>query len=266
MHHEYPEHPRLTSFFLRLREAAIRGGIWAFIGLLYAVLFVFFVVFSGRWGLPADPYFVAAVLSGTIGALIYSSMRLAVLMAGLLFPISIIMFTLGEGAVTVSGLLLVMVPAGAVMGALYGYLSHGSRIRCADAKTLAGFSVGVLVGLVYMLLSARLEQVPLAWVVAGLSPLTGLLYVMVVPTFIKLYNDLLPPIGDGALVGGFVAVFIAICSFVMASSVDTGMAGNLLPEVERVLEQLPSAMLGGIIGAGLAGVVSGLLLTNWQDL
>ncbi|MEO5344656.1 MAG: hypothetical protein H7842_15315, partial [Gammaproteobacteria bacterium SHHR-1] len=96
--------------------------------------------------------------------------------------------------------------------------------------------------------------------------LTGVLYVLLVPTFIHLYDDLLPPVGDGALVGGFVAVFISICSFVMASSVDTGMAGNLVPEVELVLEQLPSAMLGGVIGAGLAGVISGLLLTDWQDL
>ncbi|QFY89839.2 hypothetical protein D5125_10230 [Magnetovirga frankeli] len=258
--------PEPPVMILRLREAGIRGGIWAFIGLLYAVLFVFFVVFSRRWDIPADPFFVAAVLAATIGALIYSSMRLAVLMAGLLFPISIIMFTLGGGELDLLHLLAIMLPAGALMGALYGYLSHGSRIRCADAKTLAGFCVGVLVGLLYMLLSSRLQGVPLAWLVAAMSPLTGVLYVLLVPTFIHLYDDLLPPVGDGALVGGFVAVFISICSFVMASSVDTGMAGNLVPEVELVLEQLPSAMLGGVIGAGLAGVISGLLLTDWQDL
>jgi hypothetical protein len=258
--------PDTSVFLLRLREAGIRGGIWAFIGLLYAVLFVFFVVFSPRWAIPADPFFVAAVLAATIGALIYSSMRLAVLMAGLLFPISIILFTLGGGALDLLRLLSIMLPAGVLMGAVYGYFSRGSRIRCADAKTLAGFSVGVLVGLLYMLLSARLQGVSLTWLVAIMSPLTGLLYVMVVPTFIRLYNDLLPPLGDGALVGGFVAVFISICSFVMASSVDTGMAGNLVPEVEQVLERLPAAMLGGVLGSGLAGVVSGLLLTNWQDL
>ncbi len=251
---------------LRFREAAIRGGIWAFIGLLYAVLFVFFVVFSPRWNLPADPVFVAAVLSGTIGALIYSSMRLAVLMAGLLFPISIIKFTLGGGELDLISLLIVMVPAGAVMGAIYGYFSRGSRIRWADAKSLAGFSVGVLVGLLYMMLSSQLQGVTLAWLVAVMSPLTGVLYVALVPTFIRLYDDLLPPFGDGALVGGFVAVFIGICSFVMASSIDTAMAGSLLPQVERVLEQLPTAMLAGVVGAGLAGVASGLLLTDWQDL
>jgi hypothetical protein len=256
----------LADLLLRLREASIRGAIWAFVGLLYAMLFVFFSVFATHWLLPAQPYFIAAVMSGTIAALIYSSMRLAVLMASLLFPISIIKFTLAGGQVSLGALHALMVPAGVVMGAVYGYFSSGSRIRRADAKTLTGFAAGVLVGLLYLLLSPLLSGVSLVGLLGVTSALTGALYVLLVPSFIRLYDDLLPPVGDGALVGAFVAVFIGLCSFVMASSIDTGMAGALSPEVETVLAQLPSAITGGALGAGLTGVLSGLLLTGWQDL
>lgn len=258
--------PLLFTLILRLREALIRGAIWAFIGLLYAMLFVFFSVFSGYWKIPAEPYFVALLLSGTIGAIIYSSMRLAVFMAGLLFPISILYFTLNDGNITLSTVLKILVPAGILIGGLYSFFDKNSRIDCADAKSLAGFTVGSLLGLGYLFMAPWLEKIPLPWLVAIACPLTGMLYISVVPTFIRLYRNLLPPVGDGALVGAFVAIFIAFCSFIMASSIDNSMAGTLMPEVELVLERLPAAMLGGLCGAGLAGVVSGLMLREWQDL
>lgn len=258
--------PLLFTLTLRLREALIRGAIWAFIGLLYAMLFVFFSVFAGYWKLPADPYFVALLLSGTIGAIIYSSMRLAVFMAGLLFPISILYFTLNEGNMTLGTALKILLPAGLVIGGFYGFLAKGSRIDCADAKSLAGFSVGSVLGLGYLWAEPWLQNLPLPWLIAIACPLTGVFYVSLVPGFIRIYRHLLPPAGDGALVGGFISIFIAFCSFIMASSIDNNMAGTLLPEVEQVLERLPSAMLGGLLGAGMAGVVSGLMLREWQDL
>lgn len=258
--------PLLFTLILRLREALIRGAIWAFVGLLYAMLFVFFSVFASYWKIPTEPYFVALLLSGTIGAIIYSSMRLAVFMAGLLFPISIIYFTLNDGNITLVTVLKLLVPAGIVIGGLYSFFDKGSRIDCADAKTLAGFTVGCGLGLVYLLAMPIAGGLSLPWLVAIACPLTGIIYVAVVPTFIRLYRDLLPPVGDGALVGAFVAIFIAFCSFIMASSIDNSMAGTLMPEVELVLERLPAAMLGGLCGAGLAGVISGLMLSEWQDL
>jgi hypothetical protein len=258
--------PLLFTLVLRLREALIRGAIWAFVGLLYAMLFVFFSVFASYWKLPAEPYFVALLLSGTIGAIIYSSMRLAVFMAGLLFPISILYFTLNDGNITLGTALKILLPAGLLIGGLYSLFAKGSRIDCADAKSLAGFTIGSILGIGYLLAEPWLKNLPLPWLIAIACPVTGMLYVSVVPTFIKLYRHLLPPVGDGALVGGFVSIFIAFCSFVMASSIDNSMAGALLPEVEQVLERLPSAMLGGLLGAGLAGVISGLTLREWQDL
>ncbi|MES9972448.1 MAG: hypothetical protein ABW092_20635 [Candidatus Thiodiazotropha sp.] len=250
----------------RLIEALIRGAIWAFIGLLYAMLFVFLAAFAEHWQLPVDPNLFAAVLAGTLGALIYSSMRLAVLMTTIISPLSLFYFILSEHPVDLRFLVILVSGVGAVVGALYGSFSMGSRVNRADAKTLAGFSAGWLASLIYLLLVNLTPPVSISMIVALLCPLTGIIYVALVPGFIKLYDNLLPPIGDGLMVGAGVSGFIALCFFVMISSIDDRVAGPLYPALEVMHANLPGALLGGIIGAGLAGIASGLLLTDWQDL
>jgi hypothetical protein len=250
----------------RLKEALVRGAIWAFIGSLYAMLFTFFATLAAFWELPVDPSFLAGILAGTIGALIYSSMRLAVLMTVIISPISIFYFILSGRPVNLLSLLLIVSVAGAIVGALYGAFSMGSRVHRADAKTLAGFSAGWLVSLGYLLISSLSETSHLGINVAFMCPITGILYVWMVPQFIKYYDELLPPVGDGLMVGVGVSAFVALSFFVMISSVDGSVAGPLLPAIERVFNSLPDAFIGGVLGGALAGIGSGLLMTRWQDL
>ena len=250
----------------RLKEALIRGAIWAFVGLLYAMLFIFFVALAKHWQPPVNPVFLAAILAGTLGALIYSSMRLAVLMTVVISPVSIFYFILSPRPVDLLSLLLVVTVIGAVIGGLYGVFSKGSRVYRADAKTLAGFSAGWLAALAYLLIGWSIEGFTVGWVILLLCPLTGMLYVWMVPSFIKHYDDLLPPVADGLMVGVGVSAYVALTFFVLVSSIDEAAAGALMPALEQVHELLPQSLLGGAVGGGLAGVASGLLLTDWQDL
>jgi hypothetical protein len=256
----------IASLSYRTKEALIRGAIWGFIGLLYSLLFVFFVALAEHWQLPINPVFLAGVLSATLGALIYSSMRLAVLMTAIISPISIFYFILAPWPVNLFYLLLIVTVIGGIIGGLYGIFSMGSRIYRADAKTLAGFSAGWLASLYYLLIAWLFEDLQLSTVVALMCPLSGLLYVWMVPGFVKYYDDLLPPVGDGLMAGIGISAFVALTFFVMISDVDNSVAGSLLPALERMQEALPQSLLGGIIGGGLAGIASGLLLTEWQDL
>ncbi|MGD8912855.1 MAG: hypothetical protein PVI97_04175 [Candidatus Thiodiazotropha sp.] len=258
--------PRLPIPQQRLKEALIRGAIWAFIGLLYAMLFVFLAAFADHWQLPIDPNLFAGVLAGTLGALIYSSMRLAVLMTTIISPISIFYFIISDHPIDLLILVALVSVVGAVVGALYGVFSMGSRVNRADAKTLAGFSAGWLASLLYLLVISLTAPIAINIVVAILCPLTGILYVALVPGFIKLYDNLLPPVGDGLIVGVGVSGFIALCLFVMIGTIDSDVAGPFITALEVIHGNLPGAIVGGIFGAGLAGIVSGLLLTNWQDL
>ncbi|MCU7917550.1 MAG: hypothetical protein KZQ95_04240 [Candidatus Thiodiazotropha sp. (ex Epidulcina cf. delphinae)] len=250
----------------RAKEALVRGAIWGFIGLLYAILFVFFAILAEYWLLPIDPLFLAGILAGTFGALIYSSMRLAVLMTIIISPVCIFYFILADRPVNPLNLLLIVAIAGALIGAMYGNFSVASRVNRADAKTLAGFSSGWLASLGYLLLSNLIDAASMSMIIAFMCPLTGILYVSMVPGFIRIYDNLLPPVGDGLIVGIGVSGFVALSFFVMISSVDNSVAGPLLPALDRVRETLPGAVAGGMLGGGLAGIISGLLLTDWQDL
>jgi hypothetical protein len=261
-----PQQSSNDSIAHRVKEAFIRSAIWAFIGLLYAMLFIFFVALAEYWQLPVEPIFLAGILAGTLGALIYSSMRLAVLMTSIISPLSIFYFILVDWPVDLYHLLLAASAIGAVIGALYGVFSMGSRIYRADAKTLAGFSAGWLVSLGYLLLSTLFGDASLGMIVGLMCPLTGILYVWMVPTFIKHYDNMLPPVADGLMVGVGVSGFVALTFFVMICSIDNSVAGPLLPVIERIQENLLQAVLGGILGGGVAGAASGLMLTRWQDL
>ena len=141
----------------RFKEVLVRGLIWAFIGTLYALLFVFFSVFANQWEHQINPYFFSGVLAGTIGALIYSSMRLAVLMAIIITPVSSLLLLLSNAPMDPFSLILIIGSVGGIIGAFYGHYSIASRVYRADAKTLAGFCAGFLASLGYLIITGSPE-------------------------------------------------------------------------------------------------------------
>jgi hypothetical protein len=252
--------------FHQAKETFLTAIIWAFTGLLYAILFVFFAALAEYWDLPVNPLFMAGVLAGLFGALIYSSLRLAVLMAALVSPICIFYFIISPHPIRPRDLLLIVSVAGALIGALYGYFSKSSRVYRADAKTLAGFAAGWLVSIGYLIFSIYIDTAFMGAVVAVMCAFTGLLYAWLGPVFLRFYDDLLPPVGDGLMVGLGVSGFVALCFFMMIGSIDSSVAGPFFPVLERILEALPGSIAGGMLGAGLAGAVASLLWTDRQDL
>jgi hypothetical protein len=255
-----------STLYLRTREALIRAVIWGFIGSLYGMLFVIFAVLANEWELPVHPFLFSGVLAGTIGALIYSSMRLAVLMAIIISPVCAILMLFSSTPITPINLLLIIGTVGAMAGALYGRFNTNSRVYRADAKTLTGFTAGLLVALGYVVMSKQLSDIPLGIVVGLMCPITGLIYVSLAPAFIRAFGNMLPPAGDGALVGVGVAIFLTLCNFVMVHSIDIDSTGAFHEMVHHVQDLLPQAILGGSIGGVLGGVISSMFFERWQDL
>ena len=255
-----------SSLLTRGKEALVRSVIWAFIGLLYGMLFIFFSELCREWELPVQPYFFSTVLAGTIGALIYSSMRLAVLLAAIISPVCILIFTFADTPVMPGQLFLIVGPAGAVIGALYGMFVTSSRVYRADAKMLTGFAAGFLAALGYLVFARFLDELSLGLLVGIMCIVTGWTYVLFVPTFIRYHDNLLPPFGDGALVGTGVAIFLGVCFFIMTTSISTAPEMEMLHLIQRIDASLLQAMIGGLIGGAFSGLLSGLFLTKWQDL
>ncbi len=250
----------------RFQEALIRGTIWAFIGILYGILYILFFSLSNHLSLPLSPLLVAGTLSGTIAALIYSSMSLAVIVTAVSSIVSLIFVVSNINSLSLIDMTITTALVGAMTGAVYGLKAKQSRIFRADAKTLTGICCGALVSLFFILLSSILPDISLGFTVATLCLLTGGLYVTFVPTFIKYFDNLLPPMADGAMVGAGTGAFIALLFFFMISGVTPETAGGLQLLMDQIRNTILQTAFGGMMGGGLAGLFSGFMLREWQDL
>lgn len=250
----------------RSQEALIRATVWAFIGSLYGMIYIFFFNLSLHWSLPLNPFLVAGTMAGTLAALIYSSMSLAVIVAAISSICSLFLVVFNGGTITIPYLISTTAVVGAIVGAIYGLKAKQSRIHRADAKTLTGAFSGAVTALVFLILNLLFPSIPLAFTVAMSCLITGSLYTLLVPEFINRFDKLLLPVADGAMVGAGTSIFIGLLFFVMISGVTPEVAGELQSYTEQIRNTFLQAALGGMIGGGIAGFLSGWMLRKWQDL
>lgn len=250
----------------RTREALFRAAVWSFIGVLYGMLFVLVYSLSIHYIPDFYPIFLAGTLSGCIAALIYSSMSLAAIVAPFASVASIGTIISQGQTVNLGILVLVTAVVGAITGAIYGVKAKGSRVYRADAKTVAGILSGGTVSIVFALFYEVYPDFPLSFAIALMCLATGSLYVVFAPGCVKHLDNLLPPIGDGALAGGGTSVFVGLVLFIMVTGVTPESAGDLGAVANQVREFMPAAILGGLMGGGISGFMSGMLLREWQDL
>ncbi len=245
----------------------MRGIIWGFIGILFGSLFVILLNLSKSISGPIPPLIIAGTLSAGVGALIYGSMRLAVLVAAFCAPLSVMILVASHQATNPFFMVVATGSLGAVVGAFYGAFARSSRVYRADAKALAGLTAGLLVSGGYAVMTLLLGiSLPISLQVALLCPLTGLLYTWLVVPFIPRFENLLPPIGDGALAGFGAALFIGFSMWLVAGHIDIQVTAGYTATVDAILLQLPGAAIGGMLGAFLGGFVGGLAGMGWQDL
>lgn len=250
----------------RTKESLIRALIWSFIGVLYGMLFVLAYSLAIHFAKDFYPIFIAGTLSGCIAALIYSSMRLAAIVAPLASVASIATIISQGQVVEISYLLIVTGIVGVITGAIYGVMVKSSRVYRADAKTIAGILSGATVSLVFALFYEVYPDFPLFFSIALMCLLTGSLYVVFAPFCVEHLDNLLPPVGDGAIAGGGTSMFVGLVLFIMVTGVTPESAGELAEVTNQVRDFMPAAITGGLLGGGISGFMSGLLQREWLDL
>jgi hypothetical protein len=246
-------------------EALIRGAVWALIGVIYGFLLVVMLR-----GLPADlfPYTgypITVVTAGALGALLYGSMRLTV-MVSIYAAIAVsIEFVVYPDTPTLMMLVLTGAAIGFVVGLIYGRYVLSSRVYRADAKILAGSFAGAVASLSALIPAVLFEPLPDFLLAMILCPLTGMLYMAVLPWFIHRFSDLLPPIADGALVGTGAGGLMGLLFSIMIGT----LHGTLNPADEQLVAEIlvawPMASLGGALGAFLIGAGRTFLQVPWRD-
>jgi len=245
---------------------------WVFVGVLYG--FVFVSVAESLRDVVAPPFnfLYATVAAATLTALFYGSMRLAVIIGNVILVVALLFLMLGRdsGCFTLTLLVQISAAIGMLVGAWYGWRDRHSRVCCADAKVVAGLfsgsTTGLMAGLV-MLLFGSSDQVVYPWLVMVLAPVGGVLYVSTACWFVRRLQNLLPPIGDGALVGLGVGAITGLLFVMIAGTLDPDVTGHDEPLVfiERIYDVLGVTLLGTAASCFALGVARTLLRLPWYN-
>jgi hypothetical protein len=249
-------------------ETAVRGAIWALIGVIFGFLFV--VIAELLADQVGPPYAVPAaiVLAAGLTSLFYGSMRLAVLVANLTF-IAIMLFTWQSGGGATLDLLVFLGGGlGLAVGAAYGWYDKGSRVCCADAKTIAGLVAGGVAAMAVAPLALLVADIDGRWLAMIGAPLALLVYVSIARWFIDRCHGLFPPVVDGALVGLGVGVFIGLLCLIIAGALDAALLSE--PAQQALVQRVEAAWPGTVFACAAAcfpvGVLRSVLGVAWYDL
>jgi hypothetical protein len=200
-----------------------------------------------------------------LGGLFYGSMRLAFIVA-IFTNIAVFGYlTSSTGYVDPKGVIALGAGVGLVIGAIYGATVKDSHVFRADAKFLAGTLAGLLASGVAVIAALAEWQWPLAQLLGFLAPTTGLIYVLLVPRFIRRFSNLLPATGDGALVGAAVGGFVGLGLWVMGGNVLEDMAGPWAELSDSIVAQWPMAIAFAAGGAFVLGFVRSSFDLSWVD-
>lgn len=259
---------RLALSRTKLEELFSRGLAWAFAGALFAFIYVA-VTELLRAGFSYPWYVIAASIgTGGLTALIYSSMRLSVVVAISTFIATVVYLWIGGATPAMQSLIWIGGGVGMVLGAIYGWSDSRSRVYCADAKLVAGVSSGLLAALLLAvpLVLAGPDRLP--WLAMMLAPLAILIYVSSAAWFIRRCQNLVPAVIDGALVGLAIGAVTGLLFMVLAATleVETGLTGVEMPFAHRVHEWWIGVIAGSAGLCFLVGVARGILGVKWYDL
>ena len=251
----------------------LRGLAWIFAGIIYGFTFVSVAQSTLDAVGPAYNVVLATIVTPALTALIYSSMRLTVVIANVVLVVTLLFTMFGGDSGYLSPHLLIQIPAalGMLIGAWYGWRDRGSRICCADAKILDGLFVGLatslLTGLAIVLFGSS-NAVVYPWLVTCLAPLAGALYMATVPWFLRRLNKLLPPAGDGAVVGLGVGILTGLLFVVIAGSFEPDVPGGSgeLSFIESIYDVLGTTLIGTAASCFVLGAVRQLLGLPWYRL
>jgi hypothetical protein len=238
----------ITTLFVWSLAGALFGGL--FIG-LYEVLQVL-----GLHGW--QPVVAAAVSAAMTTAAFYSAMPVALMgaMSGVVASI---------GYLIVAGPMLdlriiagVAAGLGVLGGAFVAWTSQAGARPLAETLTglLAGLGAGVVLALVLALYPQPVGPFVMA---AGIVALVGSLFQLNEHWIVQAVHGWLPDTVAGPLVAAMVAAVVGASMWMVAGTTTATMDLATKSAVDRVLAEIPSGFLGGLLGGAVTGILLELL-------
>jgi len=260
-----PEFPKTVDS--TLTESLMRGAIWALVGIIFGFIFVVLHAYFHDPGRLCLCYLYANVAAGALGALVYGSLRLSVIVASNALVVIIGYFLIvtpeSQGPVM---LMLLGGGTGMIIGAIYAIQVSDSRVFRAEAKIIAGAIAGLLASPLALLPSLWVGPIPFPWLTAILCPATGLIYVSIAPRMVQRCCHFLPRTADGAVVGAGVGGTMGLLFWIMAGTIDRGVAPEYAAFVAGIADHWPLAVVGASVAAFIGGIVRSVVGAQWYDL
>lgn len=240
----------------RSRLVFLRALIWGLIGLIYAPLFV--ALRSGFQGLGLDhgAFIPAAAIAGAVGAAFYGARQVALAGAVVGLVVASVLFLALPGPIPLWQVGLAAAALGAGIGGVVRFPD-----RCSinlPGKALTGLVTGAACGGVLALAQAlHPESFNVAGAVAFLVAVNGVLYVATVRWWVGLTSRI-----RGQPCNLIEALVISVLAATAAGSL-WAVSGPLigivdepfLGLIEAMVQEIPAAILGGVIGGAMTGAL-----------
>lgn len=249
--------------------AVIRGIIWSLQGMIYAPLFTGLMEVLQMLGFGPYSYALAAATTGAVGAVLFGAREISLISSGLGAAVGVVTLILLTG----QGAFFQAVTIAAVLAATVGLtINFSSRCsRNVASKALAGLSAGLLGGTVLAVVATfQILTFPLFAVLAFLVAVNAVFYVLSLRGWVALTHRACQATFPCYLVESAVMAIlagVAAGSVWMISGPLTDLGAGLWWQTASLAmhQQIPQAILGGLVGGGIAGALLELFRVSWVN-
>ncbi|WP_373508051.1 hypothetical protein [Thiocapsa sp.] len=248
------------------RMALLRGIVWSLIGMIYAPLFTGLSELFQGLGFGHGTFIAAAALAGAVGAALYGAREVALIATGIGVLVGVFVLMLFAEQIAVFHVVLTAAAAAGLVGLTVSFPARCSRH--VPGKAMAGLATGALCGGFLALVEPfHPHQFSSFAVLAFLVSVNGVLYVVSVRWWLSLSRRLHCESRPCYVIESLV---MATLAGVAAGSVWM-MIGPLI-EIESGLwqsasaamhDRIPMAILGGMFGGGVAGMLLEFFRFSW---
>ncbi|MCF7985809.1 MAG: spermidine synthase [Thiohalocapsa sp.] len=233
--------------------------VWGLAGALFGGLFIGLYQILEVLGLSGwQPIVLGAVAAAMTTAAFYSAMPVAMVGAAAGVVASIGYLILAGHRLELAVIAGVAGAAGFIAGAFFAWMVRRNARPLAETLTgmLAGLGAGVILS---VLISIYPQPVGPLVMAAGVVALVGALFQLNEHWIVQTCHGWLPDGLAAPLVSGLIAAIVGVSIWIMGGSAAAGLDMETKGAVDRVLSEVPTGFIGGMLGGAVTGLVLELL-------
>jgi len=249
----------------RLTAIVMTLFVWSLAGALFGGLFIGLHETLQVLGLVGwQPLVLGAVAAAMTTAAFYSAMPVALVGATAGVVASIGYLIVSQHLIDLPIITAVTGLAGVTAGGFFAWMVR--RTARPLAETLTGLLAGLGAGLILAILLLFYPQPVGSFVMAaGVVALVGALFQLNEHWIVQSCQQWLPAGIAAPLVAGLIAAVVGASIWIMAGSTAAALDLEAKAAIDRVLAEVPSGFVGGMLGGAITGVVLELLGFHLED-